>query len=970
MKKIIFILALFFSFVANAQYTPPTGYTNINSRYDWLAGVFRALGLPAGGNAAFTAGQAQRAGSVYYDSTGADAGLYIWDGSAWVGVQYTDADARAAISLTTTGTSGAATYTSATGVFNTPDYTTTSSQGITKTGSDFTLEGNYTSDRVLTGGSHSTFTLRSGATGIAFQTINTDTITAPNDPNSIGSVGFSAIRNLHYPAYSTLGFRGGNATTLNYLITDSAQMTTYGGDAAFANKTGMTLGKMSGYSGRSVYMAGSAGTLGEGVPIQLNDLTLQHSTSTTSNYRYAKNYWIGSQSYLVIGVNDTLENWVGFNNMGFVNGGKVKYSVDYAGGYFGSGYADKAWFLYNYGDNSNSYHKAAFYIGDSTLTPSALLNVSSTTRGVVWPRMTTVQKDAIASPATGLIVFDTDLVQYNFWDGDSWEAMGGGGATPTLQQVLTAGSILTTTNSITTTGFPFSIQSNSGGTNSWIITDSTNEMEMNRGAMTNYFSQTAPAGIAKTIIRTAGMDGVDSTESEIELNGSTITFKGGYQATPEYMYFNSLGLQVNKLAGTGNRLVYSNDQGVLGNIKLGTGVSISNDTLYGTGGGSGFVWGDGTGTLSDQTDLQSALDAKQNLLVNSAGLATALSDETGTGLSVFNTTPTFTTNITTPVIIGGTASGNSLTYSSTSHATKGSHIFGTTNGMVFDEAATKLMLNGQTATGQLNLKTAAGGIGMFIRNTTDADIALLINSAAANQHVFYGNGNADLSKGGGYTQIGSFTTAGVKLSVGGTSTHPGGAFFKGFTDADAAFAINNAASTLNETKFYSNGSADIGIQGGNTLKVGGKTFIGAISTPTALLHIGASAAGASAGSVKINEGSRQTTPEDGTLNYVANNLEFTETSTVYTLAKTLTNTATLDFDLTAVNYEDLTITVTGAADGDAVIVGAPNGAVVADVTFFGWVSGANTVTVRCSRVGGGAAANPASGTYRASVVKY
>lgn len=143
MKRIIFILSLFFSFVANGQYTPPTGYTNINSRYDWLAGVFRALGLPAGGNAAFTTGQAHRAGSVYYDSTGADAGLKVWNGSAWTGVgevtqsklddtaaairgdfpaSYTDADARAALSLTTTGTSGVATYNSGTGVFNIPDY--------------------------------------------------------------------------------------------------------------------------------------------------------------------------------------------------------------------------------------------------------------------------------------------------------------------------------------------------------------------------------------------------------------------------------------------------------------------------------------------------------------------------------------------------------------------------------------------------------------------------------------------------------------------------------------------------------------------------------------------------------------------------------------------------------------------------------------------------------------------------------
>lgn len=83
MKKyllsIVFIIGLFS--IAAAQ---ERSYTYIAQRYDWLAGVFRALGLPAGdGPAAFEFGQKQRAGTVYYDSTGEDAGLYLWDGSAW-----------------------------------------------------------------------------------------------------------------------------------------------------------------------------------------------------------------------------------------------------------------------------------------------------------------------------------------------------------------------------------------------------------------------------------------------------------------------------------------------------------------------------------------------------------------------------------------------------------------------------------------------------------------------------------------------------------------------------------------------------------------------------------------------------------------------------------------------------------------------------------------------------------------------
>jgi len=45
----------------------------------------------------------------------------------------------------------------------------------------------------------------------------------------------------------------------------------------------------------------------------------------------------------------------------------------------------------------------------SSLLPSARLQVDSTDRGFLPPRMTTVQKNAISSPANGLVVFDTTL---------------------------------------------------------------------------------------------------------------------------------------------------------------------------------------------------------------------------------------------------------------------------------------------------------------------------------------------------------------------------------------------------------------------------------------------------------------------------------------------------------------------------------------------------------------------------------
>lgn len=86
------------------------------------------------------------------------------------------------------------------------------------------------------------------------------------------------------------------------------------------------------------------------------------------------------------------------------------------------------------------------------------------------------------------------------------------------------------------------------------------------------------------------------------------------------------------------------------------------------------------------------------------------------------------------------------------------------------------------------------------------------------------------------------------------------------------------------------------------------------------------------------------------------------------ITKVISATAALDFDLTLVDVQDLTITVTGAAAGDTVSLGAPNGSVSITVQYTGWVSAADTVTIRArtSAVG----EDPASGTFRATVTKF
>src|SRR5947207_15378134 len=64
--------------------------------------------------------------------------------------------------------------------------------------------------------------------------------------------------------------------------------------------------------------------------------------------------------------------------------------------------------------------------GIGTITPNAssLLDVTSTSKGVLIPRMTKTQRDAIASPATGLMIFQTNNTPgFYYYSGSVWVAV-------------------------------------------------------------------------------------------------------------------------------------------------------------------------------------------------------------------------------------------------------------------------------------------------------------------------------------------------------------------------------------------------------------------------------------------------------------------------------------------------------------------------------------------------------------------
>jgi hypothetical protein len=67
-------------------------------------------------------------------------------------------------------------------------------------------------------------------------------------------------------------------------------------------------------------------------------------------------------------------------------------------------------------------------IGTNTPAPSAQLDISSTERGFLMPRMTMAQRNLIASPATGLTIYQTDnTAGFYFFDGSNWVTLGAAG---------------------------------------------------------------------------------------------------------------------------------------------------------------------------------------------------------------------------------------------------------------------------------------------------------------------------------------------------------------------------------------------------------------------------------------------------------------------------------------------------------------------------------------------------------------
>jgi len=446
---------------------------------------------------------------------------------------------------------------------------------------------------------------------------------------------------------------------------------------------------------------------------------------------------------------------------------------------------------------------------------SAQLDVSSTTQGMLVPRMTAAQRGLIGSPATGLLVYQTDApAGFYFYNGTVWSSLnayttvpvanggtgtslsGTGGPGQYLKQaaagaVITVGTIpysditgtpaaLNLTGPITSVGNATSVASQTGTGSTFVMSNSPTLVTPNVGIATatsvNKVTVTAPAvGSTLTIdngftLRANG----NATVSGTNTGDQTITLTGDVTGSGTGSFATTIGAnkvtygQMQAISSTAKLLGSSASSTAVQEIVVGSGLSMTGNTLSTTGGGSGSV-----------TNVS---------VTNANGFAGSVATST--------TTPAITLTTSVNGMVKGDGTALSAATAGTDYVApntliKVTAITATTNTFQF-QAATKTAVvyivgggggGGGTATLTTTNTTGmagGGGSGEYkiyrLNNPTVAtNMTITINSGGAGGT---GGGSSTNGTAGGSVVFNASTVGGISVTCnggnGGTRTQAGG----------------------------------------------------------------------------------------------------------------------------------------------------------------------------------------------------
>ncbi|AZI66592.1 hypothetical protein EIB71_02350 [Kaistella daneshvariae] len=140
-------------------------------------------------------------------------------------------------------------------------------------------------------------------------------------------------------------------------------------------------------------------------------------------------------------------------------------------------------------------------IGAGAVTPhaSSILDIQSTSKGVLAPRMTTAQRTAISQPAESLLVYDTDLKSFYHFSAGAWKELGA------------STSAARTNYKLVKSAADLADESSAGGSTSYLLKANT------------YYEINGTITLAKPInLNNAYVSGLDANEDILSFTGGTV----------------------------------------------------------------------------------------------------------------------------------------------------------------------------------------------------------------------------------------------------------------------------------------------------------------------------------------------------------------------------------------------------------------------------------------------------------------
>jgi hypothetical protein len=459
MKRILFLIFFIISIqsiasdpprwrvikVGNVEYwLPPLNYTFINGRYRWLATMADSgLHLPAynGVPSGTRTGVTPQDGALAADT--ANHNLYLWSNSVWTRMAKFSEIAGASANIYNTDgiLTGNRTLTGLNNTYNLAfdslDYFRVARNGVTRiyqnssTSSLYSPDGNTlinisngltqlsvsSASNYLWGRADSfLFHKRASYEGNIHSTFNPYSLVDKSYVDSVAGSGVPGIDDVLGVGQTLTTNRSISLSTFSLSLSGSGSPTFQSTNTS----SGIGLAGVNSGSGTALY--GSSTGTGQSLSLELD-----HSSTNTVRT-------IASFNRLTTGTAAT--------NMGM----KISYALEADdGGSYNAASDNILWSnagsatyaatrIFNVA-NGGSEQNVMWMLGNGNVgvgaspATSGILDLTSTSKGLLVPRMTEAQKNAIGTPATALLIYQTDGTSgFYYYNGAAWTAVGGGGS--------------------------------------------------------------------------------------------------------------------------------------------------------------------------------------------------------------------------------------------------------------------------------------------------------------------------------------------------------------------------------------------------------------------------------------------------------------------------------------------------------------------------------------------------------------